>query len=1058
MGCTGAGRDAGGAQSDDSTQQASEPSTCPATLPGEVLLPGVAPEHRTLEYWLSELEDQVELDEVLIDAAGIAAHNYAMTAPRGEQAPYRADLLAPPDRAQLLREVQERLAWLQERGADRRYVNAEGGALSAEELAAFDSVGSLSPEPELRVALELTPIRCGPRLEGLYTQSLNLNFDRNNCSTVHPQEPIQVIQAWGDMFLVRSAYTLGWIPNTTALSPPVPDGLQASIVRGRSKRTIGATSFTANDGSVYTLPSETFVAPVEQSEGVPSVIVATANGFDEVPLGDAGLANTTTPLTRRNLLEFAFSQLDHPYGWGGSNGGQDCSRFTMDTFAAFGLEMPRFSGHQANAGTFSIDTSTIEKDSDKVLLLDAANAKGVVLLHFPGHIMLYLGRNADGEPMAIHSFAEYLVPCGDLSTAENDETLFTVDRVNVSNMELGRGSSRTSFIERLTRITVIGEAPGHELQGIAEPRAPAPVVVPPREECDDTVETAIFATPRNPNREQPLQVLVSARVDHGPAELVLINPDGERIVPEYEQFSGPPFSRVIRIEEPQVGTWTAVFGDGNNVHACQRIRVRDHRERNPGDSGPVWRPRNSWNHAFENYYAVFVEKLFNYPLDEDLTWSNLHDVLRNEEHNILFNYYSLDEEEDFTSQPDCADLPYVLRAYFAWKLGLPFGFRRCNRGRAGRPPTCDDVQTNLVEREHHGNVAAFRHYANRVVANGVHSGTARTAPDYDNSDLYPVPITREALRPGTVYADPDGHLLVVAGWVPQTLSEYGVLYAADAQPDGTIGRRRFWRGSFLFRPETDSVGAGFKTFRPLIYRRGTDEMRTLSNSDLAESDDYIPWSDQQYAGTKDDFYEAVEALINPRPLDPRDMQASLVAALEEAVSRRVNSVNNGEEYMESANYRTVEMPTGYDLFETSGPWEDFSTPARDMRMLISLDTVEFFVDTVRRNPHRFGIDADNIDDAIAELEAFRDDELRARSISYTRSDGATQTIDLRELLNRKANFEMSYNPNDCPELRWGAPEGSEERATCDRRAPEAQQARMAEYREWFQNRRRPPRR
>ena len=48
---------------------------------------------------------------------------------------------------------------------------------------------------------------------------------------------------------------------------------------------------------------------------------------------------------------------------------------------------------------------------------------------------------------------------------------------------------------------------------------------------------------------------------------------------------------------------------------------------------------------------------------------------------------------------------------------------------------------------------------------------------------------------------------------------------ADAQPDGTIGRRRFWRGSFLFTPDTTDVGAGFKRFRPLVYDRQTFAIR-----------------------------------------------------------------------------------------------------------------------------------------------------------------------------------------------------------------------------------------
>jgi hypothetical protein len=52
---------------------------------------------------------------------------------------------------------------------------------------------------------------------------------------------------------------------------------------------------------------------------------------------------------------------------------------------------------------------------------------------------------------------------------------------------------------------------------------------------------------------------------------------------------------------------------------------------------------------------------------------------------------------------------------------------------------------------------------------------------------------------------------------------------------------------------------------------------------------------------------------------------------------------------------------------------------------------------------------------------------------------------------------MGYNVNDCVELRWGAPDNSDEASTCKRHAPRPQHAKMTEYRAWFHERRRPPR-
>ena len=50
---------------------------------------------------------------------------------------------------------------------------------------------------------------------------------------------------------------------------------------------------------------------------------------------------------------------------------------------------------------------------------------------------------------------------------------------------------------------------------------------------------------------------------------------------------------------------------------------------------------------------------------------------------------------------------------------------------------------------------------------------------------------------------------------------------------------------------------------------------------------------------------------------------------------------------------------------------------------------------------------------------------------------------------RRRALEAAYNPNDCPEIRWGALPGSAERSTCTTRAPDAQQQRMESMRHGF---------
>ena len=106
----------------------------------------------------------------------------------------------------------------------------------------------------------------------------------------------------------------------------------------------------------------------------------------------------------------------------------------------------------------------------------------------------------------------------------------------------------------------------------------------------------------------------------------------------------------------------------------------------------VWPVRDTWNRATENLYSAWIEKLFDAPLDAALSWPALHEVLRDKSRNFLFNHLGLGEDEKkLIIQPDCADLPYFLRAYFAFKMGLPFGYSKCSRGGGGQAPKCPAV-------------------------------------------------------------------------------------------------------------------------------------------------------------------------------------------------------------------------------------------------------------------------------------------------------------------------------------------------------------------------------
>jgi len=332
----------------------------------------------------------------------------------------------------------------------------------------------------------------------------------------------------------------------------------------------------------------------------------------------------------------------------------------------------------------------------------------------------------------------------------------------------------------------------------------------------------------------------------------------------------------------------------------------------------------------------------------------------------------------------------------------------------------------------------------------VQSGNGRTLASDSNTDFYPVPLTQETLRPGTIYADPYGHILMLVRRVSGSGGAPGVFLAVDAEPDGTVARKRFWRGNFLFAQYPGLESPGFKRFRP-IARQKNGTLRQLSNSEIAKDPQYGDFSLEQSRLGVEDFYDRMDDVMSPEPLDPRRAMEDAIASLDEQVKLRVTAVENGRKFQNGA-HGEVGMPNGPSIFQTSGAWEDFSTPARDFRLLIAIDVVRGFPDRVARRPERYAMPAGkSMADMKAELQNKLASEFAARKFSYIRSDGSPWTLTLKDVGDRVAELEMGYNPNDCVEVRWGAPENSEEASTCKGHAPETQRAKMMEYRNWFRD-------
>lgn len=563
--------------------------------------------------------------------------------------------------------------------------------------------------------------------------------------------------------------------------------------------------------------------------------------------------------------------------------------------------------------------------------------------------------------------------------------------------------------------------------------------------CESAASGAsIRVSPRVPEPGEPLKIL-AVSADAPIRSLSVRAPDGNELPLEAESRGGPPWSLAAEIDRAARGDYRVEARGAAGDLACLELSV--------DGSTPAGRP-GRWDRGTEAFFSAWVETLFDYPLEESVNLPSLKPVMTDPSRNFLYDYFGAGEDRRIPSDPDCADLPYYLRAYFAWKIGLPIAYRGCSRGSASQPPRCGAA--NVADAFARGPAPAgvFTGVIRKVM-DTVHSGSARTGLRDSATDFYPVPLEREYLWPGTVYADPYGHVLMIAKWVPQSANRNGMLLAVDAQPDNSISRKRFWEGTFLFADDVRGAGPGFKAFRPLVSASAA--VRMPGNAELADSALTAPFSAEQGELPPEDFYAEMGRLINPQGLDPQQAYEAMFEALMEQLETRVASVENGETYFRKNSRAVIAMPSGSAVFETIGPWEDYSTPSRDMRLIIALNVISQLPEQVVRYPELFVLHGQSPSEVKARLERMDSERIRDAHIVYRRSDGSPWQLSLAEVFARRKALELAYNPNDCVEVRWGAERGTEEYSTCTRHAPADQAARMEQYRAWFREAKRPPR-
>ncbi|HVU21199.1 MAG TPA: hypothetical protein VHE09_10740 [Rhizomicrobium sp.] len=432
-----------------------------------------------------------------------------------------------------------------------------------------------------------------------------------------------------------------------------------------------------------------------------------------------------------------------------------------------------------------------------------------------------------------------------------------------------------------------------------------------------------------------------------------------------------------------------------------------------------------WSDADERDYRAFIAAIGNSDCN------TLDACLRSSA-----NPFRDTDSPDVVFKSDCAELPYILRFYFAWKRGLPFSFESAVAARNG--------ETGDLRYSRNGNEVIERFdvpsgangYAIIARLRGaVSSASYRIHPGLQSpreTDFYSPKISSAAIRPGTVVYDPAGHVGIVFD-----VDAKGRVHFFDAHTDYSLTQMTY---DLRFSRMKPSAGAGFKNWRPMRlvgYTKRADGVLVGGHIELAANAEIAEFSDEQFFGTgkrprdpdwKDgaftlngevlDYYDYVRAQLAGGTLVFEPVSEIADMARSNCLDLRYRAQAVALAIARGIETRPEPRRLPLNIYGTDGDWEMYSTPSRDARLKTSFkylrDTAQRFVEMAMRHDLHLAYDGSDI---AGDLLRAYDRATRFCRITYTNSDGSRATLNYEDA--RQRLFAMSFDPYQCIEHRWG---------------------------------------
>lgn len=449
--------------------------------------------------------------------------------------------------------------------------------------------------------------------------------------------------------------------------------------------------------------------------------------------------------------------------------------------------------------------------------------------------------------------------------------------------------------------------------------------------------------------------------------------------------------------------------------------------------------KTKWSDQDEAEFGLFVQRIGT--AVETKKCNNFVSCLTNP----AINPFIKSDPQGIRYFADCADVPYWLRTYFAWKKGLPMSITTNTQARDPYDAKADNrnmtVSGNMVTQRAdsvaiNGKFPLVTQFLSSpqedgLILDSVSSGTLRIPvipdPSEPLADFYPIAINRSSIHPGTVIYTADGHVAIV-----YKIDEDGNIrtlngHPADKNASNTpLGIRDY---NDTFKRSRQEHGSIFKNFRPLQLVGAQSDSQgnliggqivLLANSQIVPSEHIAKPSIEQaqlkFSSTSEYFMFVRKRMSNG------SLKMNVITEFKRNLKNVCDTVLGRAPLVNEALANGMDSKTMYvgpqNIFSDRDDWENYSTPSRDVNIRVlfkkTLDDLQSSVNGLKAGDKTYVYSGANLK---ADLSAAYKEKVLSCTVSYQSRSGATKKLNLEQV--HMNMFKMSFDPYHCADLRWG---------------------------------------